>query len=559
MNDLLLNIDAGSINWARAQFALTAIYHWLFVPLTLGLAVIMGICETCWYRTRDTFWRDTAQFWQRLFGINFAMGVATGIILEFEFGTNWSNYSWFVGDIFGAPLAIEGIVAFFMESTFVAVMYFGWKKVSPGFHLASTWLTGLGATISAWWILVANAWMQYPVGCEFNPATMRNEMVSFVDVALSPFAIDKFCHTVISSWIIGAVFVMAVSCWYLMQKRDIKLATESIKIAVLVGLVASIGAAATGHKSGQSVAQVQPMKLAAMEALYNGGTDVGLTAVAWVNPLCQPDYEKQAEAPLKIEMPYALSIMATNDPHGFVPGINDLLNGFTHPDGTREPSVEEKIERGKRAIEAMTAYRKLSKELKSNSGQYATAEQKADAESTLAALQASLKENMPYFGYGYVKDRHDVVPYIPINFWAFRIMVGLGCLFLLYFGVMSLLAFRIPLVSVIVRRLLAAFGILPETQADTNGISGLPAWHYWVAIALVPLAYIASESGWLVAEFGRQPWTIQDMLPTWVGVSDINSASVALTFFLFLFLFTLMLCVEVSILLKQIKRGPEYS
>ena len=559
MNDLLLNIDAGSINWARAQFALTAIYHWLFVPLTLGLAVIMGICETCWYRTRDTFWRDTAQFWQRLFGINFAMGVATGIILEFEFGTNWSNYSWFVGDIFGAPLAIEGIVAFFMESTFVAVMYFGWKKVSPGFHLASTWLTGLGATISAWWILVANAWMQYPVGCEFNPATMRNEMVSFVDVALSPFAIDKFCHTVISSWIIGAVFVMAVSCWYLMQKRDIKLATESIKIAVLVGLVASIGAAATGHKSGQSVAQVQPMKLAAMEALYNGGTDVGLTAVAWVNPLCQPDYEKQAEAPLKIEMPYALSIMATNDPHGFVPGINDLLNGFTHPDGTREPSVEEKIERGKRAIEAMTAYRKLSKELKSNSGQYATAEQKADAESTLAALQASLKENMPYFGYGYVKDRHDVVPYIPINFWAFRIMVGLGCLFLLYFGVMSLLAFRIPLVSVIVRRLLAAFGILPETQADTNGISGLSAWHYWVAIALVPLAYIASESGWLVAEFGRQPWTIQDMLPTWVGVSDINSASVALTFFLFLFLFTLMLCVEVSILLKQIKRGPEYS
>ena len=559
MNDLLLNIDAGSINWARAQFALTAIYHWLFVPLTLGLAVIMGICETCWYRTRDTFWRDTAQFWQRLFGINFAMGVATGIILEFEFGTNWSNYSWFVGDIFGAPLAIEGIVAFFMESTFVAVMYFGWKKVSPGFHLASTWLTGLGATISAWWILVANAWMQYPVGCEFNPATMRNEMVSFVDVALSPFAIDKFCHTVISSWIIGAVFVMAVSCWYLMQKRDIKLATESIKIAVLVGLVASIGAAATGHKSGQSVAQVQPMKLAAMEALYNGGTDVGLTAVAWVNPLCQPDYEKQAEAPLKIEMPYALSIMATNDPHGFVPGINDLLNGFTHPDGTREPSVEEKIERGKRAIEAMTAYRKLSKELKSNSGQYATAEQKADAESTLAALQASLKENMPYFGYGYVKDRHDVVPYSPINFWAFRIMVGLGCLFLLYFGVMSLLAFRIPLVSVIVRRLLAAFGILPETQADTNGISGLPAWHYWVAIALVPLAYIASESGWLVAEFGRQPWTIQDMLPTWVGVSDINSASVALTFFLFLFLFTLMLCVEVSILLKQIKRGPEYS
>ena len=545
MTDLFLNIDAGSINWARAQFALTAIYHWLFVPLTLGLAVIMGICETLWYRKRDTFWRDTAMFWQRLFGINFAMGVATGIILEFEFGTNWSNYSWFVGDIFGAPLAIEGIVAFFMESTFVAVMYFGWKKVSPGFHLASTWLTGLGATISAWWILVANAWMQYPVGCEFNPDTMRNEMVDFFAVALSPFAIGKFCHTVISAWIIGAVFVMAVSCWYLMKRREVRLAKQSIKIAAIVGLIATLGAAFTGHISGQQVAKYQPMKLAAMEALYNGGTDQGLTAVAWVNPLCQPDYEKQESAPLKIDMPYALSIMATDDPHGFVPGINDILNGYTRPDGTREPSVDEKIARGQQAITALAAYRK--------------AKQEGAGESVLNSQLSIIKENMPYFGYGYVKDKKDIVPYVPVNFWAFRIMVGLGCLFILYFAVMTVLSFRIPYLSVIVRRLLATVGILPETHADMHDITGLPAWHYWTAIALVPLAYIASESGWLVAEFGRQPWTIQDMLPTWVAVSDINGASVALTFFLFLFLFTLMLAVEISILLKQIKRGPEYT
>ena len=545
MTDLFLNIDAGSINWARAQFALTAIYHWLFVPLTLGLAVIMGICEALWYRKRDTFWRDTAMFWQRLFGINFAMGVATGIILEFEFGTNWSNYSWFVGDIFGAPLAIEGIVAFFMESTFVAVMYFGWKKVSPGFHLASTWLTGLGATISAWWILVANAWMQYPVGCEFNPDTMRNEMVDFFAVALSPFAIGKFCHTIISAWIIGAVFVMAVSCWYLMKRREMRLAKESIKIAAIVGLIATLGAAFTGHISGQQVAKYQPMKLAAMEALYNGGTDQGLTAVAWVNPLCQPDFEKQESAPLKIDMPYALSIMATDDPHGFVPGINDILNGYTRPDGTREPSVDEKIARGQQAITALAAYRK--------------AKQEGAGESVLNSQLSIIKENMPYFGYGYVKDKKDIVPYVPVNFWAFRIMVGLGCLFILYFAVMTVLSFRIPYLSVIVRRLLATVGILPETHADMHDITGLPAWHYWTAIALVPLAYIASESGWLVAEFGRQPWTIQDMLPTWVAVSDINGASVALTFFLFLFLFTLMLAVEISILLKQIKRGPEYT
>ncbi|MBQ9671878.1 MAG: cytochrome ubiquinol oxidase subunit I [Prevotella sp.] len=545
MQNIFLTIDAGTIDWSRAQFALTAIYHWLFVPLTLGLAVIMGIAETCFYRTKKRFWKDTAKFWQKLFGINFAMGVATGIILEFEFGTNWSNYSWFVGDIFGAPLAIEGILAFFMESTFVAVMFFGWKKVSPGFHLASTWLTGLGATISAWWILVANAWMQYPVGCEFNPDTMRHEMVDFLAVAFSPFAVGKFCHTVISSWIIGAVFVVAVSSWYLLKKREQKLATESIKIASIVGLIAALGAAFTGHISGQQVAQVQPMKLAAMEALYNGGTDQGLTAIAWVNPLKQPDYENEEAAALKIDMPYALSIMATNDPHGYVPGINDLLNGYTRPDGTQEPSVEEKMERGRIAIQALADYRKAKAE--------------GASDSSLVSLHSSLKENMPYFGYGYIRDRSEVVPFVPVNFWAFRIMVGLGCVFILFFAVLTILSFRIPYLSIIARRLLSTIGVLPETASDSNGMENLPAWHYWLAIILVPLAYIASESGWLVAEFGRQPWTIQDMLPTWVAVSDLHSSSVALTFIIFLILFTTMLAVEIGILLKQIKKGPSAS
>ena len=543
MQNILLTIDAGTIDWSRAQFALTAIYHWLFVPLTLGLAVIMGICETIYYKKQDEFWKRTSQFWQRLFGVNFAMGVATGIILEFEFGTNWSNYSWFVGDIFGAPLAVEGIVAFFMESTFVAVMFFGWEKVSRGFHLASTWLTGLGATISAWWILVANAWMQYPVGCEFNPDTMRNEMTSFMEVALSPFAVDKFCHTVISAWIIGAVFVVAVSCWYLLKKRETRLAVESIKIATIVGLIASVGAAATGHKSAQSVGEVQPMKLAAMEALYNGGIDQGLTAIAWVNPLCQPDYAHEAEAPLKIEMPYALSFMATNDIHGYVPGVNDILNGYTKPDGTVEPSVNEKIARGKLAIQALADYRKAK----------ATGAEQAALDDQLAIL----KENMQYFGYGYIRDKSEVVPFIPINFWAFRTMVGLGCLFIAFFAFLLLLVFEIPFVSLVSRRLFSAFGMIPETEADVHTPSALPAWLCWTAIALVPLAYIASESGWLVAEFGRQPWTIQDMLPTWAAVSDLNAGSVAITFFLFLFLFTTMLGVEISILLKQIKKGPK--
>ena len=527
MNDFLLNIDASAINWARAQFALTAIYHWLFVPLTLGLAVIMGICETYYYRTQNAFWKDTAKFWQKLFGVNFAMGVATGIILEFEFGTNWSNYSWFVGDIFGAPLAIEGIVAFFMESTFVAVMYFGWNKVSRGFHLAATWLTGLGATISAWWILVANAWMQHPVGCEFNPDTMRHEMVDFFAVAFSPFAVGKFFHTVISAWIIGAVFVVAVSSWYLWKQRDLQLAKESIKIASVVGLIAALGAALTGHISGQQVAVYQPMKMAAIEGLRDGGSEQGLAIVPG------------------IEVPYALSIMATNDPKGYVPGINDILNGYTTPDGKTEPSIDEKIERGRQAINAIATYRKAKKE-------------RAD-EQTLNSQLSIINANMPYMGYGYVKDKRDVVPPVLVNFWAFRIMVGMGCLFILFFGVLVLISYRIPYLTIITRRLLATLGIIPETEADSYDISQLPAWHYWFAILLVPLAYIASESGWLVAEFGRQPWTIQDMLPTWVAVSDIGGSAVALTFFIFLILFTLMLAVEISILLKQIKKGPEYS
>ena len=507
LQNLLLNIDAGTIDWSRAQFALTAIYHWLFVPLTLGLAVIMGIVETKYYRTKDEFWKTAAQFWQRLFGINFAMGVATGIILEFEFGTNWSNYSWFVGDIFGAPLAIEGIVAFFMESTFVAVMFFGWKKVSAGFHLAATLLTGLGATISAWLILVANAWMQYPVGCEFNPDTMRNEMVSFAEVALSPFAVSKFCHTITSAWIIGAIFCVGVSCWYLLKKQHTRLAIESMKIGAAVGLVAALLAGATGHKSGMDVAKVQPMKLAAMEALYDGGTEVGLKLVEG------------------IEVPYGLSIMATNDPKGYVPGINDILNGYTDNEGNVEPSVEEKMERGRIAIEALAAYRKAKKE-------------GAD-EATLATYLSLLNDNMKYFGYGYIKDKNQVVPPVAVNFWAFRVMVGVGCLFILFFAVILAVVYR-----------------WPKFLFGKRDITALPAWHYWLAIMLIPLGYIGSECGWLVAEFGRQPWTIQDMLPTWASVSDIQASNVAITFFLFLVLFTTMLAVEINILLKQIKRGP---
>ena len=281
---MIESIDTSLIDWSRAQFAMTAMYHWIFVPLTLGLAVVMGIMETLYYKTGNEFWKRTAKISMKLFGINFAIGVATGLILEFEFGTNWSNSSWFVGDIFGAPLAIAGILAFFMEATFIAVMFFGWDKVSKRFHLASTWLTGLGATISAWWILVANAWIQHPVGMEFNPDTVRNEMVDFWAVATSPVAVNKFFHTVLSGWVLGGVFVVGISCWFLLKKRNREFALASIKIGAIFGLVSSLLAVWTGDGSGYQIAQTQPMKLAAVEGLYEGGTNVGLVGIGMLNP-----------------------------------------------------------------------------------------------------------------------------------------------------------------------------------------------------------------------------------------------------------------------------------
>ena len=258
---MLDSINTSLVDWSRAQFALTALYHWIFVPLTLGLGVIQAIMETIYFKTGNEFWKKTAKFWMKLFGINFAIGVATGIILEFEFGTNWSNYSWFVGDIFGAPLAIEAMLAFFMESTFIAVMFFGWDKVSKRFHLAATWLTIIGATLSAYWILVANAWMQYPVGMYFNPDTVRNEMDNFFQLISSPVAVYKFIHTVLSGWVTGAMFVAGISSWFLIKKREKEFSVQSIKVASVFGLFAIILSLWSGDGSAYEVAQKQPMKI----------------------------------------------------------------------------------------------------------------------------------------------------------------------------------------------------------------------------------------------------------------------------------------------------------
>ena len=396
-------ITSSLIDWSRAQFALTAGYHWLFVPLTLGLAVIMAIMETLYYKTHNEIWKTTAQFWQKVFGINFAIGVATGIILEFEFGTNWSNYSWFVGDIFGAPLAIEGILAFFMESTFIAVMFFGWHKVSRGFHLASTWLTGIGATISAWWILVANSWMQNPVGMEFNPETVRNEMVDFWAVAFSPTAVTKFFHTVTSGWMTGAVFVIGVSCWYLLRRRNQQLALKSIRVASIVGVVAALLVMYTGDRSGIEIAEKQPMKLAAAEGLQKGQTMAPFSIVPGV------------------EVPGVLSFLSTHDFNAFVPGIQDILNGYTDKDGVVHLPAQEKIDRGQQALAAFSDYRN---HYKTNP-------------SAAAEAKVRFEQHQEYFGYGYLTEPEDLVPPVPLIYWSFRAMVGAGSALLLLLLLMA--------------------------------------------------------------------------------------------------------------------------
>ena len=512
-----------TVDWSRAQFAMTAIYHWLFVPLTLGLGVLVALMETLYVRTGDEFWRRTTKFWMRLFGVNFAIGVATGLILEFEFGTNWSNYSHFVGDIFGAPLAIEGIFAFFLEATFVAVMFFGWNKVSRGFHLTATWLTAIGANLSAWWILVANAWMQHPVGCDFNLETVRNEMTSFAEVALSPVAVNKFFHTVTSSFTLAALFVVGVSAWYLLRGREKRMASKSIALASAFGFVFALATAYTGDRSGAIAAQTQPMKLAAMEALYDGGEGAPLTVVGVLRPEAERNSNDDAFH-FRIDIPKLLSVMSFRDAGAYVPGINDLLAGNAERGIL---SAEEKMRRGRVAVGELARYREAR-----NTGDTATMEAvKRLFDRSTPEGEAFLRDYFAYFGYGYIDRPEQLVPNVPLLFYSFRVMVGAGCFFILLLAVVWWLNRRDRLAS--------------------------KRWLLRVAVWTIPLAYLASQAGWAVAEVGRQPWAIQEMMPVSIAASKIPSGSVTTTFILFLALFTALLIAELSILFRQIALGPK--
>ncbi|MFY9153678.1 MAG: cytochrome ubiquinol oxidase subunit I [Prolixibacteraceae bacterium] len=511
--------DLSLVDWSRAQFALTAMYHWIFVPLTLGLGIIIAIMETLYVKTGNPEWKRITKFWMILFGINFAIGVATGIILEFEFGTNWSNYSWFVGDIFGAPLAIEGILAFFMESTFIAVMFFGWNKVSKGFHLTATWLTAIGANLSALWILVANGWMQKPVGMVFNPETARMEMVNFWEILFSPTAVHKFLHTTSSSFILASIFVIGVSAWYILKGRDVVFARKSIVIAAIFGFLSSLYTVMTGDSSARDIAHHQSMKFASFEGLYNGSEGAGLVALGFISQnQADPSNENLKDFALKIEIPNILSYMAYLDWDAFVPGVNDLIRGNEKYGIMGAP---EKIRRGKIAIEKLKAYKEAKK-----SGMVG----QSDSLKTEIMSADFQKNYFAYFGYGYISDPQTLVPSIPLAFYSFHLMVVLGMYFILFF----LMALYYTLKGKIHKHRL----------------------FLKIAIWTIPLAYLASQAGWVLAEAGRQPWVIQDLMPTMTAVTKISTGAVQVTFWLFAVVFTTLLIAEVKIMMRQIKIGP---
>lgn len=502
--------ELASVDWSRAQFALTALYHFIFVPLTLGLSFMLAFMETIYYKTGNEEWKKITKFWLKLFGINFAIGVATGIIMEFEFGTNWANYSWFVGDIFGAPLAIEGMLAFFLEATFFAVMFFGWEKVSKRFHLISTWMVAIGSNLSALWILIANGWMQNPVGTTFNPETARNEMTNFFEIALSPLGIVKFLHTITAGYVTSALFVIGVSAWFLLKKRDVKLAKKSMIIGASFGLIASILVALVGDESGHQVAKNQPMKLAAMESLYVGNAPQGLVAFGIVNP---KKHILNNEDPLlfEIEIPYALSFLANRHPLKFVPGIEDLVYG------NEEQGIEStasKMQKGKIAVEALKEFKIAKKE---------NNQEKMDEARIL------IDENMKFLGYGYLQKPEDVVPPVALVFYSFRVMVGLGVFFI------------------------ALFAAVLFTSLRTN--ISKKKWLLRISFLSIPLGFIAAEAGWIVAEVGRQPWAIQDLMPVHVAATNLASTNIMLSFAAFAVLFTVLFIAEIKIMITQIKKG----
>lgn len=502
-------ISHALVDLSRLQFAATALYHFLFVPLTLGMVWLLVIMESVYVMTGKVIWKDMTRFWGKLFGINFALGVTTGITMEFQFGTNWAYYSHYVGDIFGAPLAIEGLMAFFLESTFIGLFFFAWDKLSKPKHLMVTLLMAIGTNLSALWILIANGWMQNPVGAAFNWHTMRMEMTSFWDILMNPDAQVKFVHTVSAGYVTGAMFVLSISSWYLLKQRNVEFAKRSFSVAAAFGLAASASVIVLGDESGYTVGEAQQTKMAAIEAMWHTKpAPAGLTLLAGIN-------EAESKNNWEIELPYVMGIIGTRSLSKTIPGIDDI-----------KAKNRERILNGIPAVVALEQLR---------------------ADRSNKTAEATLNAHMRDLGFGLLLKRYteqvdqatpamiaqavdDTVPRVTPMFWSFRIMVGLG------FAMLALFALAM--------------------WSSIKGCFTEKPWLLKWAVLMLPMPWIAAELGWFVAEYGRQPWTIYGVLPTHLSVSSLSTASLYGSLFGFVGFYTVLLVVEMYLMIKFAKQGP---
>ncbi|HOB63054.1 MAG TPA: cytochrome ubiquinol oxidase subunit I [Candidatus Competibacteraceae bacterium] len=497
------------VELSRLQFALTALYHFLFVPLTLGLSFLLAIMESVYVMTGKPVYRDMVRFWGKLFGINFALGVATGITMEFQFGTNWAYYSHYVGDIFGTPLAIEGLMAFFLESTFIGLFFFGWERLSKLQHLIVTWLVALGSNLSALWILIANGWMQNPVGTVFNPDTMRMEMTSFSELLFNPVAQVKFVHTVSAGYVTGAIFVLAISAWYLLKRRDLGFARRSFAIAAAFGLASTLSVITLGDESGYELGDVQQVKLAAIEAMWETEpAPASFTLFGFPNDdTMTTDYA--------VQVPFLLGLIATRSLDKQVLGIKDLIE---HNEG--------RIRKGMDTYAALERWR---------------AGQRDDA------TKAILLQPQNDLGYALLLKKYtpqvtdaspaqiqqaarDTIPKVAPLFWSFRLMVAFGLWMLLLF-------------------VLSFYYCARRTVENQR-------WLLWAAVLSLPLPWLSAELGWVVAEYGRQPWTVSGTLPTHLSASTLSIGQISFSLSGFVLFYSALLVVEMFLMIKYARLGP---
>jgi cytochrome d ubiquinol oxidase subunit I len=498
------------VQLSRLQFALTALYHFLFVPLTLGLSLLLAIMESVYVMTGRSIWREMTKFWGTLFGINFVMGVATGITMEFQFGTNWAYYSHYVGDIFGAPLAIEGLMAFFLEASFIGLFFFGWNRLSKIGHLVVTWLVAIGSNLSALWILVANAWMQNPVGAAFNPATMRMELTSFSDVLFNPVAQAKFVHTVSAGYVTGSVFVLSIGAFYMLSGRHKEIAKRSITVAASFGLASALSVVVLGDESGYMADLNQKMKIAAIEAMWETEPPPASFTVFGL-----PDREKETTH-FAVRVPWVLGLIATRSLDEPVAGVKELVG-----------KAEQRIRNG------LIGYKGLATLRAAHSTTVPTIMESPIRDLGYALLLKSIRPDIENATDAEVHQAAlSTVPDVPVLYWTFRLMVGMGFYFILLFAI--------------------AFYLASRREFERP-------WFLRMALWSLPLPWIAAELGWIVAEYGRQPWIIDGVLPTSLGVSNEPVGNVWFSLVGFVLFYSTLAVVEVYLMVKYARLGPKPS